>query len=49
VEFFDSVVDRDSALRQPGLERELTDFRQTTRLRKRQPLLLEQGQREFLP
>ena len=43
----DSVVDRNPAIRQQCLERQMVHFRKTARLRERQPFLLEQGQREL--
>ncbi|OFW22121.1 MAG: hypothetical protein A3H97_06885 [Acidobacteria bacterium RIFCSPLOWO2_02_FULL_65_29] len=48
VELFDAVVDRNLACRQQRLERELTESRETARLRESQPLLLEQRYGKFL-
>ena len=47
-EFFDSVMYRNLATRQQALKRKLAHIRQATRLRERQPVLLEKRQREFL-
>jgi hypothetical protein len=40
-------MDRNLALRQHRLKRELAHFRKTARLRERQAFFLEQRQREF--
>src|SRR5437879_47444 len=48
MEFFDSIVDRNLAVCQQRLERELAHLSETARLRERQPLLLKQRQGKLL-
>ena len=47
-EFLYTVMDRNLTFCQKCLKSELAHLRETTRLRKRQALLLEQRQRNFL-
>ena len=47
-EFLHSVVNRNLAFRHQGLKPKLAHFRKTTRLRERQPFLLEERQRKLL-